>query len=109
MDIQEILKKHNLWVRGEAWGSRANLSNANLRGADLRGADLAGANIDFTQLPLSCKGLHWKIDKKIACQLLYHIGSMTIDDEEFTQFTKSPTFLKLANEFHRVKECGRLE
>ena len=52
--LAEILKKHELWLRGEGgeradlreanlW--RADLRGANLRGADLRGADLMGANL----------------------------------------------------------------
>ena len=45
MDIQETLRLHSLWVRGEAGGERANLLGANLLGANLLGANLSGANL----------------------------------------------------------------
>ncbi len=38
--LQEILEKHQKWLRDEAGGECANLWNANLRDADLRGANL---------------------------------------------------------------------
>ena len=51
----------------------ANLRYANLSDADLSDADLSGANLDFSQLNLSCKGLNFKIDERIAKQLVYHV------------------------------------
>jgi len=50
MNIDEILKKHKLWLDGDEKGERADLQGANLRGANLRGAslqraDLQGANL----------------------------------------------------------------
>ena len=60
MDIENILKKHLMWLRNEDGGERANLYdanlydanliNANLRHADLRGANLTGANLSDTDL-----------------------------------------------------------
>jgi len=54
-DIQRVLIKHDMWLRGADGGIRANLYGANLyeadlreadlREADLRGADLCGANL----------------------------------------------------------------
>jgi len=41
-DLQNILMKHSLWLKGE---SGANLSGANLSGADLSRANLFGANL----------------------------------------------------------------
>ena len=81
--------------------SDADLSDANLRGADLRGADL-----DFSCYPLWCGGLHIKTDKRLACQLAYHLCSMQCDDSEFISIRNS--ILDFANQFHRVEECGRL-
>lgn len=80
-EIQEILRKHQLWLDGEEGGERAdfsgadltdadlrvenlrvanlrsaNLTGANLTGASLRGADLSGAylsNADLTGADLS--------------------------------------------------------
>ena len=40
MYIQEILRKHALWSKGEEGGERANLRGADLSGANLREADL---------------------------------------------------------------------
>ena len=54
-ELENILEKHALWVRGDEHGVRAilhevdlrgvDLSWADLRGANLRGADLSGANL----------------------------------------------------------------
>ena len=54
-ELNEILRKHDLWLKNDPAGVRANLWNADLRGADLRnaklesadlrGADLRGANL----------------------------------------------------------------
>ena len=41
--IMEILAAHEAWLRGEATGMRAVLTDADLTDADLRGADLTGA------------------------------------------------------------------
>ena len=95
----------------------ANLSNANLRGADLRGADLRGANLrgadlrganlDYSCYPLSCGSLHIKADKRLACQLAYHLCSLQCDDADYIKMRNS--ILDFANQFHRVCECGKLE
>ena len=82
--------------------SEANLSDANLRGADLRGADL-----DYSCYPLWCGSLHLKADKRLACQLAYHLCSMQCDDAEYIKMRNS--ILGFANQFHRVDECGELE
>ena len=107
--------------------SDANLRGANLRGADLRGADLRGANLrgadlrganlsdanlsdanlDYSCYPLWCGSLHLKADKRLACQLAYHLCSMQCDDAEYIKMRNS--ILGFANQFHRVDECGELE
>lgn len=51
IDLEEILRLHELWINGCKDGRRADLSGvdlsgANLRGADLSGADLSGATFD---------------------------------------------------------------
>ena len=91
--------------------SRADLSEADLRGANLRGAnlsraDLSEADLDFSCLPLWCGGLHLKVDKRLACQLAYHLCSMQCDDEEYLKMRNS--ILGFANQFHRADECGIL-
>ena len=100
----------------------ADLSDANLRGANLRGADLGGANLsdadlgganlrganlDYSCYPLWCGSLHLKADKRLACQLAYHLCSMQCDDADYIKMRNS--ILGFANQFHRVDECGELE
>ena len=87
--------------------SNANLSNADLRGANLRGADLRGADLDYSCYPLWCGSLHFKADKRLACQLAYHLCSMQCDDADYIKMRNS--ILGFANQFHRVDECGELK
>lgn len=74
---------------------------------DLRGADLRGANLDYSCYPLWCGNLHLKADKRLACQLAYHLCSMQCDDADYIKMRNS--ILGFANQFHRVDECGELE
>ena len=87
--------------------SGANLIDANLSGANLRRANLSGANLDYSCYPLWCGSLHLKADKRLACQLAYHLCSMQCDDAEYIKMRNS--ILDFANQFHRVDECGTLE
>ena len=87
--------------------SDANLRGANLRGANLRGANLRGANLDYSCYPLWCGSLHLKADKRLACQLAYHLCSMQCDDADYIKMRNS--ILGFANQFHRVDECGELK
>ena len=48
--LNEILKKHKMWLNNEENGERANLSGANLRGANLSGANLRGADLSGANL-----------------------------------------------------------
>ena len=96
--------------------SKADLSKADLRrsdlcGADLRFADLRGADLDYGSWPLWCGSLSVKIDKKIFCQLLYHVvrAGQSVEDEEVRKFLDLPEVIALANQFHRVKECGEIK
>ena len=91
--------------------SGADLSGAKLSGADLSGAKLSGADLDYSSWPLWCGSLNAKIDKRIFCQLLYHTlrAGKSVEDEEVQALLNNPDVLKLANQFHRVEECGKLE
>ena len=84
-----------------------DLRGADLSGADLRGANLGGANLDYSCYPLSCGSLHLKADKRLACQLAYHLCSIQCDDADYIKMRNS--ILDFANQFHRVCECGKLE
>lgn len=120
-ELDKILQSHQKWLAGEDGGSRANLRDANLRGADLRaanlrganlqgadlqGANLRGANIDYSCWPLWCGSLDVKVDRRIFCQLAYHLCRVIVDDDECKE--AQLMLGKLANEFHRVDECGRV-
>jgi uncharacterized protein YjbI with pentapeptide repeats len=87
--------------------SGADLSDADLSGANLRRADLSDADLDFSCWPLWCGSLHVKTDKRLACQLAFHLCSMQCEDTEYIKMRNS--ILDFANQFHRVDECGRLE
>lgn len=115
-EIDKILENHKKWLAGEDGGSRANLRGANLRGANLQdaalqgaklwGADLRGANIDYSCWPLWCGSLDVKVDRRIFCQLAYHLCRVIVDDDECKE--AQLRLGRLANEFHRADECGRV-
>ena len=130
-ELDKILTAHKKWLNNEDEGHRAdlrgaNLRGANLRGADLRGADLTGANlrganlrgadltgadfrgadIDYSCWPLWCGSLDVKIDRRIFCQLAYHLCRVIVDDDDCKE--AQLMLGRLANEFHRVDECGRV-
>ena len=88
-----------------------NLKCADLFGADLRKSNLCGANIDFSCWPLWCGSLNVKIDKRIFCQLLYHTlrAGQSVDDHEVKKLFEIPEMVNLANQSHRVDECGKIE
>ena len=79
--------------------------------ADLSAANLRGTNLDYSVWPLWCGSLDVKIDKRIFCQLLYHAlrAGASVEDEEVQALRNNPDVLKLANQFHRAEECGKLE
>ena len=129
--LREILREHVLWLKGEKGGERANLRwadlqeadlrranlrwadlreanlrEANLRGADLREANLRGADLDYSCWPLWCGSLGVKADKRIAAQLAYHFCQLLCDDPEVKAAQEA--IKDLANQFHRVDECGRI-
>ena len=85
----------------------ADLRGADLRGANLRGANIKGADLDYSCYPLWCGSLHLKADKRLACQLAYHLCSIQCDDADYIKMRNS--ILDFANQFHRVCECGKLE
>lgn len=85
----------------------ANLEAANLEVANLKDTDLRGANLDFSCWPLWCGSLrNVRIDKRIFAQLAYHICRVIVDDDECKAAQRA--LYPIANQFHRVNECGRL-
>jgi len=94
--LNEILRKHALFLEGYLEGERANLRGANLRGADL----------DYSCWPLYNGSFDVKEDKRIAAQLAYHFCRLECDDPEYLAARNS--LIDFANQFHRVDEYGRL-
>lgn len=101
--------------------SSADLTGANLQGANIREANLTkahlylanltDANFDFACWPLFCGSLNVKIDKRIFCQLIYHAlrAGQSVEDPEVKKLFEIPEIVNLANQFHRVEECGKIE
>ena len=91
----------------------ANLRYANLRNANLRNAKLEGADIDYSAWVLWCGSLKAHVDDRIAVQLLYHALSVVqyspYVSEDIKRTLLTPEVVEVANRFHRVDECGKLE
>ena len=100
--LENVLKLHQKWIHNEPSGERANL-----READLRGANLWGADLDYSCWPLWCGSLDVRVCKRIAAQLAYHFCRLDCDDPEV--IAAQNAIIPLANQFHRVDECGKLE
>jgi len=87
----------------------ANLEFANLRSANLGYADLRYADLDFTSgLNFSCKTFGIKADMRLAAQIAYHFCRIDFGDCDDAKKAQSDIRL-LANKFHRVAECGKIE
>ena len=87
----------------------ADLSAADLRHADLRSADLNSANLDFSSgLPFRCSSFDIKADIRLAAQLAYHFCRIDFGKNADAKAAKV-ALKKLANQFHRVNECGEIE
>ena len=84
----------------------ANLKFANLEGADLKFANLQDANLDFTSISLSCGGLNFKIDERLAKQLMYHvINLMQYSKLDVNKVVKKQMYKWLSNS-HLVTKHG---
>lgn len=126
-ELNKILELHKNWLNNEfpckradlrgadlscADLSGADLSGADLRHADLSGADLNGADLDYSCLPLWCGGLKVNMDDRQVKQLMYHIMSIVKNSTNVSDELKNKLLtdvnIEVANQFHRVKECGEL-
>lgn len=125
-ELNIMLEAHKKWINGEKGGKKAKLQGANLRGADLhgadirgtklqgtdlrdanfQGADLHGADIDYACWPLWCGSFDVRVDRRIFCQLAYHLCRVIVDDDSCKE--AQLMLGRLANEFHRAAECGRV-
>jgi uncharacterized protein YjbI with pentapeptide repeats len=109
------LKNANLSYANLSYANlrNADLSYANLRNADLRNADLSYADLDYSCLSFSCKSLFAKFDQKHIYQILFHAAKPCtkndiVQDKDLKELLNSELFKKVANRFHRSKECGEL-
>ena len=85
----------------------AFLGGAHLGGAHLEGAHLEGANLDYSSgFSFRCSSFGAIIDLKIGAQMAYHFCRMETDDPEVK--AAQAEIAPLANKFHRVNECGRI-
>jgi hypothetical protein len=83
--------------------SGANLRGADLCGANLRGADLCGANLDYSCLPLWCGGTNFILDKKLYTQIVLHLCSLKIEDDECKKHQElSMTLVKQSHRYSDV-------
>ena len=89
----------------------ADLSGADLRGADLSDANLSGADLDFSCLPLWCGSLRANFDDRQITQFVYHTVKACLNSNNTSNEVKFELrkLIDLANNFHRVGECGVIE
>ena len=115
-ELQEILRKHSLWIENKEGGERANLRGADLRfanleSANLESANLESANFDFSCLPLWCGSLRANFDDRQIIQIAYHLVKAGLKSNNTSEETKQELskIIDFANKFHRVEECGKIE
>ena len=88
--------------------SGSDLSGSNLSGSDLRGSDLSYSNLDFSSgFSFRCSSFGAIIDLRIGAQMAYHFCRMKTEDPEVKSAQEA--IKVLANKFHRVDECGKIE
>lgn len=102
-ELTKILKNHEMWLRGEEGGERADLRGDCLSKANLCGSDLRGVNLDFSCLPLWCGSLTMKTDERQRIQIAYHFISLikygfdvTEEEKKIYEYVRN-----YANKFHR--------
>lgn len=49
-ELDEVIRKHKLWLNGEEGGERANLIDKDLRGLDMDGADMRDARMEHVDM-----------------------------------------------------------
>ena len=87
--------------------TNANLAYANLTNANLTDANLSGANLDYSTIfTLRCTSFGATLDKKQMAQQAYHFCKHKCDAAEVR--AAQLALMPLANQFHRVQECGEL-
>ena len=89
----------------------SNLSGCNLSCSNLRGSNLRGSDLDYSCLPLWCGSLGAHFDDRQIIQIVYHAVKAGLESPNVSEDVKTELrkVAGLANRFHRVDECGRIE
>ena len=103
-ELNEILEKHEMWLKNEKGGERADLinvdlrsidlSNVNLSGADLRNANLGGA--DLSNVNLSNADL-WNVNLSYAELRGSDLWNINLSESDLNNANLSDTNLRGAN------------
>lgn len=129
--LDEIFKKHKLWLEKVPGGERAvlrwadlrwadlkeadlkeaDLREADLKRADLRWADLKRAALDYSCIPLWCGSLDVHFDDIQLYQIAYHLVRAGLYSKNASEETKKELskLIDFANKFHRVEQCGEIK
>jgi uncharacterized protein YjbI with pentapeptide repeats len=89
-----------------------DLTHSMIHNTSLYNTDLTGADLDFSNFQLSCNSLRIKkVDARLVKQLLYHTLTLAkaCDAPEVKQLLKLKSVKALANQFHRIDECGEIK
>lgn len=99
--LDEIFKKHKLWLEKVPGGERAVL----------RWADLKGAALDYSCIPLWCGSLDVHFDDIQLYQIAYHLVRAGLYSKNASEETKKELskLIDFANKFHRVEQCGEIK
>jgi len=111
-----LLKSVRLWnwYRKISGYKTLDLTYADLTDANLTDANLTYADLDYSSIPLWCGSLKAKFDQKHIYQILYHSAKPCyydheiVQDEDLKNLLNLELFKRVANKFHRSKECGEL-
>lgn len=103
-ELNEILEKHEMWLRGEEGGERADLINVDLRGVNLSytnlsGADLRNANlggVDLTYIDLSNADL-WNTNLSYTELKGSNLWNINLSESDLNNADLSYTNLRGAN------------
>lgn len=103
-ELNEILKKHEMWLKNEKSGERADLMDADLRGIDLSytnlsGADLRNANLsesDLTYVNLSNADL-WNTNLSYSELKCSDLWNTNLSESDLNNADLSYTNLRGAN------------
>ena len=99
--LDEIFKKHKLWLEKVPGGERAVL----------RWADLKGEALDYSCIPLWCGSLDVHFDDIQLYQIAYHLVRAGLYSKNASEETKKELskLIDFANKFHRVEQCGEIK